>query len=244
MSSARIRAFIFARGGSKGIPRKNIKLLGGKPLIAHSIERALAAPSLGSVSVSTDDIEIAAIARAFGAEVPFLRPPELATDLAGEWGAWRHAIEWCESHGDPFEIMVSLPATSPFRAVEDIEACITCLLEDPSADVVVAVKHAERSPYFNMIQMDDDGYASLVCSSVGAVQRRQDSPTVYDMTTVAYATRTDFVRKQEGLFAGNVRTTIVPQERALDIDTPYDFLVAELLENHRTQNKALTENVK
>jgi N,N'-diacetyl-8-epilegionaminate cytidylyltransferase len=234
MKNEKVRAFVFARGGSKGIPGKNIKLLGGKPLIAHSIEKGLAAPSLGQVSVSTDDAEIARVARTYGAAIPFVRPAELATDSAGEWGAWRHAIRWHAERGDPFDIIVSLPSTSPFRSVEDIEACLACLLNDPKADIVVTVKKADRSPYFNVVEIGADGYARLVKSTgINAVQRRQDAPAVYDMTTVAYAARTAFVLAEENMFSGKVRTIIVPPERALDIDTPFDFLIAELLESHQ-----------
>lgn len=244
MNNETVRAFIFARGGSKGIPGKNIKPLGGKPLIAHAIESALAAPSLGHVSVSTDDPEIADVARKYGAEVPFMRPPELATDTSGEWGAWRHAITWHKDRGTQFDIMVSLPATSPFRSVADIEACIACLRGDRSADVVISVKPAERSPFFNMVKVDGDGYASLVSELPATVQRRQDAPAIYDMTTIAYAARANFILDRDGLFSGKVRTIAVPAERALDIDTPYDFLIAELLEAHNAKRADTAETHK
>lgn len=244
MNSETVRAFIFARGGSKGILGKNIKPLGGKPLIAHAIESALSAPSLGRVSVSTDDAEIADVARKYGAEVPFMRPSELATDTSGEWGAWRHAVTWYKDQGAPFDIMVSLPTTSPFRDVSDIEACIACLQGDANADVVISVKSAERSPFFNMVRLDRGGYASLVGQLPSAVQRRQDAPAVYDITTVAYAARTNFILDKDSLFSGKVRTVIIPAERALDIDTPYDFLIAELLEAHNAKRENAAETHK
>lgn len=231
MTDQSVRAFIFARGGSKGVPRKNIKILGGKPLIAHSITCALECPSLRHITVSTDDNEIAEVAKTCGAQVPFIRPVEFATDTASEWDAWKHAISWFENAGDPFDILVSLPATSPFRNVEDIESCLTKLLENPEADAVIAVKEAERSPYFNMVKLDASGYASLASSGV-SVQRRQDAPKVFDITTVAYAVRTSFVMNSTGLFPSKLLTVTVPPERALDIDTPYDFLLAELLVDH------------
>lgn len=221
------RAFIFARGGSKGVPRKNVKLLNGIPLIGHAINVACACPSLGEVIVSTDDDEIATIARELGARVPFRRPVELATDTASEWLAWRHAIEWSQAHDGAFETFVSLPATSPFRSVDDVERCIDMLRTDPAADVVTTVKKADRSPYFNMVALKEDGAADLVMRPVTGVTRRQDAPVVYDMTTVAYAARPSFVLNRNGLFDGRMRVVEVPAERALDIDTAFDFTMAE-----------------
>lgn len=238
MTDQSVRAFIFARGGSKGVPRKNLKTLGGKPLIAHSIACAVECPSLRHITVSTDDSEIADVAQTFGALVPFIRPAELATDTASEWDAWKHAISWFANSGDPFDILVSLPATSPFRSVEDVESCLAKLLENPEADAVMAVKEAERSPYFNMVKLDESGYATLVSSGV-SVQRRQDAPKVFDITTVAYAVRTRFVMNSTGLFPSKLLTVMVPPERALDIDTPYDFLLAELLVDHNKIEGAL-----
>ena len=232
MTEESIRAFIFARGGSKGVPRKNLRMLGGKPLIAHSIECAIACPSLGKVTVSTEDAEIADISKAWGADVPFMRPADLATDTASEWDAWRHAIAWFAGKDDPFDIFVSLPATSPLREVSDVEACLAKLLNNPEADAVIAVKEAERSPFFNMVKLDEHGYASLVSSGL-TVQRRQDAPKVFDITTVAYAVRTKFIMNSKGLIPSKLLTVMVPPERALDIDVPYDFLLAELLVDHR-----------
>lgn len=221
--------FIFARGGSKGLPGKNTKMLAGKPLIAYSIEMALACPSIQAVIVSTDDPEIAEVARRWGAETPFLRPAELATDTAPEWLAWRHAIRWYERELGHFDVFLSLPATSPFRAAEDVDACIDALESDPEADLVITVREAERSPYFNMVTVNPDGYAELVISSGKGVNRRQDAPKIYDVTTVAYAARPKYVLQSEGLFEGAVRTVLVPAERALDIDTPYDFELARAI---------------
>jgi N-acylneuraminate cytidylyltransferase len=222
-------AFIFARGGSKGVPGKNIKPLDGKPLIAYSIETALSCPGIDTVIVSTDDPTIAVVARQYGAEVPFMRPPELASDSAPEWLAWRHAIDWVQSNRGAFDVFVSLPATSPFRDISDVVACIDALLADPATDAVITVKDAERSPYFNMVSLDTEGYAGLVIKPEGNIVRRQDVPAVYDMTTVAYAARPKFVLTAEKLFDGQIRTVKVPAERALDIDTPYDFMLAQAI---------------
>lgn len=224
--------FIFARGGSKGLPGKNIRMLSGKPLIGHSIDIARANPRLVSVIVSTDDPVIAEVARTHGAEVPFMRPPELATDSAPEWLAWRHAVEWYQRERGEFDIFLSLPATSPFRCQDDVNACLDLLARDPAADGVITVRKAERSPYFNMVTLDADGYAGLVISPEGNVARRQDSPVVFDVTTVAYAVRPRYILSGDRLFGGRLRTVQVPPERALDIDTPYDFMLAETIASH------------
>lgn len=222
-------AFIFARGGSKGIPRKNIKPLGGKPLIGWSIDTALKCPSIDRVIVSTDDEEIADVARSYGAEVPFIRPKELSEDTSAEWFAWRHAVEYFEAQGCKFDLFVSLPATSPLRSVDDVERCITSL--DDDTDVVVTVKKAERSPYFNMVTIDEKGFSRLAITPTRPVTRRQDAPEVYDMTTVCYVTRPGFIQSNFGVFSGRVRSVVIPDSRAIDIDNLIDFKMAELLAN-------------
>ncbi len=218
---------IFARGGSKGIPRKNIRPLAGKPLIAYAIETAKQSTYIERVIVSTDDAEIAAIAKGFGAEVPFLRPPELAGDKAPEWLAWRHALAGIEKeYGKLPDVFVSIPPTSPLRDASDVDRCISCLLES-DADMVITVKKADRSPYFNMVMLDELGYARIVMQTAKTLCRRQDAPAVYDMTTVAYAARPEFILQQDGIFSGRVRAVEVPPERAIDIETELDFRFAE-----------------
>jgi N-acylneuraminate cytidylyltransferase len=225
-----IVGFIFARGGSKGVPCKNISLLAGKPLIAYAIEKALASALIDRVIVSTDDTEIADVSLKYGAEVPFIRPQELASDDAPEWLAWQHAIRSIRSaKGEPkMDVFVSIPPTAPLRAVEDIDNCIQMLIES-DADIVITVKPAERNPWFNMIVLDKTGYARLVIPHSRTINRRQDAPCVYDITTVAYAARPEFVLSANSLFEGKVKTVLVPAERALDIDTELDLKVAEFL---------------
>jgi N-acylneuraminate cytidylyltransferase len=230
---------IFARGGSKGLPRKNIRLLAGKPLIAYAIETARAVPAIERVIVSTDDPEIAAVAREFGADVPFMRPPELAADDTPEWIAWQHAIRELNAgeSGRGVDVLVSVPTTAPLRAVDDVERCVQTLLGG-DADVVITVTPSARSPYFNMVCLSE-GYARLVIPPEGAVHRRQDAPPVFDITTVAYAARADFVLRARGLFDGKVGAVVVPAERAVDIDTDLDFKFAEFL---LTTRRAVSES--
>lgn len=220
-------AFIFARGGSKGLPRKNIKPLCGKPLVVYSIETALKAPSISKVFVSTDDDEIANIAANAGAEV-IHRPAELAQDKSPEWTAWQHAVTWVKEKYGAFDQFVSLPATSPLRSVTDVEAATT-KLHQSGADICISTTPANRSPFFNMVKETESGNVVLVNNSASEVYRRQDTPSVYDITTVVYAVKPDYILQQSSLFAGNVVHTIVPKERAIDIDDIYDFKLAEAI---------------
>ena len=234
----RCQAFIFARGGSKGVPRKNIRPLAGKPLIGYAIETALAAPSLGDVIVSTDDPEIAETARSLGARVPFMRPVELAGDAAPEWLAWRHALAWAEADGGPIDAFVSLPATSPFRDVADVEACIATLEREPTADAVITVTEARANPYFTMVTLNENDVASIAMKPEGTVFRRQDAPAVFEITALTYAVRPRHIREAERLLDGEVRAVVVPPERALDIDTRYDFWLGELIAEARAANRS------
>ncbi|KGK23246.1 acylneuraminate cytidylyltransferase [Vibrio navarrensis] len=220
-------AFIFARGGSKGLPGKNIKPLAGKPLLHYSIDSALAAPSIEQVFVSTDDTEIAQVARKGGAIV-IDRPAELASDTSPEWLSWRHAIEWVRANYGDFDGFISLPATAPLRAVSDIENAIQQRMS-VGADICISVTPASRSPFFNMVKQTDSGMVELVIKPEGEVARRQDAPAVFDITTVVYATTPEFVLNHYGLFSGNVTSIEVPKERAVDIDDIYDFMLAEAI---------------
>ena len=219
---------IFARGGSKGIPRKNSKPLNGKPLMAYAIEMAKAVPSIHRVIVSTEDDEIAFIAKQHGAEVPFVRPQELATDSSPELLSWKHALHTLEEHmNTSIDILVSLPTTSPLRNREDVERTIQKLMTT-DADIVITVTPSHRNPYFNMVAVDEESNASLVSREL-RVNQRQTAPQMYDVTTVAYAARVPYILKTSSLFEGKVKAVIIPPERALDIDTPLDFEIAEFL---------------
>ena len=220
-------AFIFARGGSKGLPGKNIKPLAGKPLLQYSIDTALASDLIEQVFVSTDDQAIAQVAIDGGA-ILIERPAELATDQSPEWLSWRHAVEWATEHYGSFDGFVSLPATSPLRSQEDVEAAIL-KRQAETVDICIAVTPASRSPYFNMVKYNEAGFVELVNQPEGEVSRRQDAPKVFDITTVVYATTPEFVLNNYGLFSGKVASIEVPKARAVDIDDIYDFRLAEAI---------------
>ena len=222
-------AFIFARSGSKGLPNKNIKLLAGKTLIAYSIEQALATKRIERVIVSTDSDDIANIALEFGAEVPFLRPSELASDYSPEWLSWRHGLEYLlTSTGSLPKVMVSLPPTSPLRKSQDIDNCLK-EFEKNDSDVVVTVTDAHRNPFFNIVKSNLDGSVSLANDMDKVIFRRQDAPKLFDLTTVCYVAKPEFVMNHNSIFEGRVKSVHVPMERSIDIDSLLDFQITEFL---------------
>ncbi len=224
-----IIALICARGGSKGVPNKNIKLLAGKPLIVRSIDQIKELKEIDRIIVSTDSQEIANIAINAGAEVPFMRPKDLAEDDTSEWLVWRHALESIDKiDGGYPDILIVVPVTAPLRTVEDLKNCLI-EYQKGNSDVIITATESHRSPYFNMIKINEKGMANLVISPKESITRRQDVPHVYDMTTVAYVTNPKFILENDSIFSGKVRHVHIPAERALDIDTSFDFKIAELL---------------
>lgn len=220
---------IFARGGSKGLPGKNIKILAGKPLIGWSIEKALKVKRIKRVIVSTDSDEIATIAQKFGGEVPFRRPFELSQDDSSEWHAWKHALNYLkDTEGTLPELMVSLPTTAPLRAVSDIEDCLDEYAKG-DADVVVTITDSHRNPYFNMVKKELDDTFTLVNETSLNLSNRQSTPEVFDVSTVCYVANSDFILSNSGIFKGKVKAVKIPPERAIDIDTELDFHIAEAL---------------
>jgi len=222
-------AFIFARGQSKRLPGKNIKLLAGKPLIAWSIETAKEVESISRVIVSTDSNEISDIALKYGAEVPFIRPAELAKDETPEWLAWKHALSYLKDTTKEFpEFMISVPATSPLRNKVDIENCIK-EYKKGNVEAVITVTNSHRNPYFNVVKEDLDGTISIVNKMSTSINNRQSAPEVFDMTTVCYVVNSKFIMTHNAIFDGRVRAVHIPAERSIDIDTLLDFDIAEAL---------------
>lgn len=220
-------AFIFARGGSKGLPGKNVKPLNGKPLLQYAIDTARACPSISRIFVSTEDAEIAALANQDGVEV-IRRPSELAQDHSPEWLAWQHAVKQVQEKYGEFEHFVSLPATSPLRSVADVEASLQ-QLKKSAADICIGITPASRSPYFNMVKKTEQELITLVCPPTTVLTRRQDAPEVFDITTVLYTTTPSYILHGSSVMAGKVTSVLIPKERAVDIDDIYDFYMAESL---------------
>lgn len=222
----KIFACIFARGGSKGVKRKNVKILGDKPLISYSIDSALSNEYIDNVFVSTEDTEIAEIASQYGANIPFIRPAELATDHSPMWEVWQHAMNFFRENRDLPEIMIDLPCTSPFRSNEDITNVLKKLIND-DYDAVITMCESKRHPMFNMVSEKNDGSLEIAMKPKIPITRRQDGPKIFDITTLAYAVKSEYIFSATNLFDGKIGAIIVPEERSLDIDTEFDFQLAE-----------------
>lgn len=217
-----------ARGGSKGIPRKNIALVGGKPLIAWTIEAVSRGAWGGRVVVSTDDEEIASVAREWKAEVPFLRPGELALDTTPGVEPPLHALDrLAADEGYEPDLVVLLQPTSPLRTAEDITGAIRVAIEH-EADAVVSVTPVEKHPHW-MKAMTADGRLRPLLSDVAAATHRQALPLAFSPNGAIYVARPDVLKRSRGWQTDRTYAWVMPPERSLDIDTPFDLELADLL---------------
>ena len=215
-----------ARGGSKGIPGKNIKPLAGKPLITYTIDVARSIANDCDICVTTDDKDIINTVEALGLKVPFIRPAELATDKCGTYEVLLHALNFYEDKGIHYDTIVLLQPTSPFRTVEDVRACID--LYTPGIDMVVSVKQASTNPYYNAFEIDENGFLQI-SKGDGNYIRRQDAPKVWEYNGAVYVINTESLRKMPlGKFSRR-RMYEMSAEHSIDLDTPTDWLIAETL---------------
>lgn len=227
----KILGVITARGESKTVPKKNIKLLGGKPLIAWTIEVAKKSKLISHLIVSTDDKEIAQIAQTYGVDVPFLRPKELAGDEVGHLPVMQHAIGFMEKKlGFKFDYAVILQPTSPFRTPEDIDQTLK-LLERTGADsAVTMVEVATKEHPVKMKRMAGERVLPF-CREAKEPEgsRKQDFPKAFKRSSAVYAQRRDLLIKEKRLYGDYVVGLVVPRERSIDIDDEFDFLRAEYM---------------
>lgn len=232
--NARVLGLITARGGSKGLPRKSIRELGGKPLIAWSIEAALQSNAIDRLVVSTDDKEIAAVSREFGAEVPFLRPIELAGDHSPHIDTVVHALEWLSAndHYRPDYVLLLQP-TMPLRTAADIDAANEVALHY-AADSVVGMREAPCHPWL-MFTAREDG---TLCDYAGVPKeqlRRQDYPCVYAINGAIYLTRRDVIIRDRTWYPPRTFPYVMPADRSIDIDNEWDLHMAEAALLYRSQ---------
>lgn len=222
-----------ARRGSKGIPGKNIKPLGGIPLIGHTIRTALQIADAEDVVVSTDSEDIARVSKEFGASVPFIRPEALATDTAGSRDVILHALEYMNSRGGNYDTVVLLQPTSPFRTAEDIEECIKAFEdsrnqngEQRGAGMAVTVTEARTNPYYSAFETDQEGFLHI-SKGEGNYTRRQDAPKVWEFNGAVYVIDAEALKRDE--ISRIKRTIPVPMsaDRSIDLDTPADWTRAE-----------------
>lgn len=234
--ASRSLGVIPARGGSKGVPRKNIAEAGGRALIEYTIEAARAS-SLSRVVVSTDDEEIAQKARDAGADVPFLRPAELATDEAGSVEVGSHALAHCESdERRAYDILVLLQPTVPLRTAADIDATVQLLLDNGDRNTAIAVAEAGEHPnYFYTKQ----GSRFVFNGDKHALGRpRQSFPTYYIRTGAVYAVRVPFFKSQATFMEEACLGHVVPRERSINVDSPFELLLVDLLLRQRKRMSA------
>ena len=232
----KILCTICARGGSKGVPNKNIRELAGKPLIAYTIEQALACPQIDRVVVSTDSEKIAEIARQYGAEVPFLRPAHMADDFVTKLPARKHAINfYMENLSFVPDFVIDLDPTAPLRTQADILACIEAIQNDFQADAVITGCLSNRNPYFNMLEVSGDGYLQLSKPAAVEYRRRQDCPRVYSMNSAVSIWRTKKFLESEKVLGGRIKLIEMPPERSVDVDNEIDFNLIELLMKKNSQ---------
>jgi N-acylneuraminate cytidylyltransferase len=227
---AGIIATICARGGSKGLPGKNLRPLAGKPLIVHTIEQARACRGIDGVFVSTDDPAIAAISREAGAQVPYPRPADLATDAAPKLPALEHLVAHLEQGGAEVETVVDLQPTSPLRTVQDIESALALRAD---ADLVVSVTEPSHNPYYTLAEVDAGGW--LRPSKPARFDRRQDAPAAWGLNGAVYVWRRNALPLAiaQGFWSVRIKPYAMPRARSVDIDDLDDFELAEWLLQRR-----------
>jgi N-acylneuraminate cytidylyltransferase/CMP-N,N'-diacetyllegionaminic acid synthase len=224
----KILCTICARAGSKGVANKNLRPINSKPLIVYSIEQALATKLFDQIVVSSDSAEIRNVALANGATYAVERPFEFASDTAPKLPAIRHCVESSEKKFGQFEVIIDLDATAPLRNPEDILGALE-LLKTTNSDNVITGTPAHRSPYFNLVETNEQGIVHLSKQPRAAVDRRQDSPECFDMNASIYVWRRHALFENETLFTKSTRLFVMPRERSIDIDSQADFDMVEWL---------------
>ena len=218
-----------ARGGSKGVKGKNLRLLAGKPLLAHSIEQARASGLFEAIAVSSDSPAILDVAAQCRVDYLVKRPDELATDQAAKLPVIRHCVAEVQQRvGHSFETLVDLDATSPLRVPEDIRAAVE-LLETSGAGNVITAMPARRSPYFNLVELNATGAVELSKRPQTPIVRRQDAPKCYDMNASIYVWTQERLFASDTLFNSDTRLYVMPEERSIDIDSELDFAFVEFV---------------
>ena len=222
----RILGLVVGRGGSKGIPRKNIRLLAGKPLIAHSVLPGKESKYIDRLIVSSDDVEIIEVAKSYGAEAPFVRPAELASDTAKALPVIQHAVQFCEEQeGKKYDFIVYLEPTGPLRIVEDIDGAIEKAVQNNADSVVGLMELEDANPV--RVKKIVNGRIEPFCIPEPEGLRRQDQDKAYLRNGSVYVFRRDNVVENNSLWGNDSRPYVMPRERSVNIDEESDFLVAE-----------------
>jgi len=223
--------FIGARGGSKGVPKKNIRKLGNKPLIAYSIESALDSNLFDKVIVSTDDKKIAKIAKEYGAEIPFMRPKKISSDNASMDEVILHGIKKLNSQGINFKYLINRDCTVPFISVSDMKGSIN-LIESKNCDMVCGVYKQHHNPYFNMMEINSKGYLEFSKKKKKRITSRQSAPDVYQVNGL-FTINVEKFLKYKKVYLPKVLPYEISPERGFMIDTEFEFQIAD----HMAKNK-------
>jgi CMP-N-acetylneuraminic acid synthetase len=222
-----VLGLVVARGGSKGLPRKNVLPLGGRPLIAWTVEAARGARSLTRTIVSSEDGEILDRAREAGGDTPFVRPAVFATDTASSLDVALHALDWLAAHESQHpDVLVLLPATAPLRRARHIDEAVATLLGDATLEAVVAVTEADYPPYWMLTVTA--GHLAWLFPEEGKVDRRQDLPVAFRPNGAIYAIRTAALRAQRTFYPRVTAPYVMSREESVNIDSAFDFRLAEL----------------
>jgi len=234
----RVLCIIAARGGSTGIPGKNIRPLLGRPLISWAVDIARRTPELNRVVVSTDSDEIAAVAQAAGAEIPFKRPGHLAQSNSGKFQVWQHALDECERHfHETYELVVDLDCTNPLLESSDISRAISQYRSgrerDTRLDAVFTVARSRKNPYFNMVEPDTHGALRMSKALPNTILSRQMAPQVFDHVAGIYVLDPAYLKRANHLLDGHTEGYVLPDEKSLDIDTEFEFQLVEYLLRRR-----------
>lgn len=221
---------ICARGGSKGVPNKNLRTIGGIPLIGFSVIQAARSGLFTHIAVSSDSPEILAAANDYADIIPILRPATMATDTAPKLPVIQQCFTEVEkTTGIRFETAVDIDATSPLRSVDDLVAAVKLLESRSDADNLITAMPARRSPYFNLVEQQDDGYVQLSKKLSSSIIRRQDAPPSYDMNASIYVWERSKLLSAEKVVGAKTILYVMPEERSIDIDSALDFRIVEML---------------
>lgn len=220
-----IVSFVFARGNSKGIKNKNLLKFNNTTLLGNAILQARKIKYSRRIFVSTDSVKIKNEALKYKAEVPFIRPKHLSTDTSPEIYAWRHAVDFLNNKLDIFpDYIVSVPTTSPLRRTSDINKCLSLAIKN-KLDIVFAITSSHKNPYFNML-IKKKGKLKIAIKKNKKISRRQDAPKSFDLTTICYVFKPNYIKSNFNLFSGKVGYVHIPKQRAIDIDDKWDYRIA------------------
>lgn len=233
ISSSSFVLGIFARGGSKGLPGKNLMSVAGKPLMELAVTSTQGLTFPSEIYCSTDSEDIAAEARKYGVRVPWLRPSHLAQDDSREWDSWVHLIRWLHTIEQFPDYLMTVPLTAPLRTSNDLQLCAE-MANATKADVVFGIYESAKNPWFTMVTQDNESSkVELVIKPPKRINNRQEAPRCYDVAPTTFIIKCSFLLEAQSIYDGDTRGVLLPKENCVDIDTELDLKIADLLLSER-----------